>query len=332
MRIAVISDVHANSKALSAVIKDAVTKKVTRFWLLGDLIGYGIEPVETIELLTKMNSKPFEWVFGNHEAIFSRMDELPESVDLKAKLSSTWNRVSINNDGRSGELITDHFPSETRLFRMDDGFNYLLNHNLFEGNKDYLDGYASYPLPWNELVLRSRGKTVDLLVNEQIFEGTLINEKLFSLTTEAYTGNANFPLVVFHGHTHVPGFVMINEEDFESKKFFFGEELSYKRSRLTFINPGSVGQPRDGIPMASYLILNTRRKSVTMHRVDYDRMSMAHKYDSIGTIGDGTQRLTQMNAAFELKRILLNPPIVDKNIPPDWKKHLGEQKQRLKNE
>jgi diadenosine tetraphosphatase ApaH/serine/threonine PP2A family protein phosphatase len=35
------------------------------------------------------------------------------------------------------------------------------------------------------------------------------------------------------------------------------------------VNPGSVGQPRDGDPRASYLILDTRALSIEHHRVEY---------------------------------------------------------------
>jgi diadenosine tetraphosphatase ApaH/serine/threonine PP2A family protein phosphatase len=36
------------------------------------------------------------------------------------------------------------------------------------------------------------------------------------------------------------------------------------------LNPGSVGQPRDGDPRAAYLTLDTETRTVTWHRVEYD--------------------------------------------------------------
>jgi diadenosine tetraphosphatase ApaH/serine/threonine PP2A family protein phosphatase len=61
--------------------------------------------------------------------------------------------------------------------------------------------------------------------------------------------------VIVLGHTHVPFF-------------------RYLEGRLLF-NPGSVGQPRDGDPRASYALLDTERKRVQIRRVPYDVEAVA---------------------------------------------------------
>ena len=48
------------------------------------------------------------------------------------------------------------------------------------------------------------------------------------------------------------------------------------------VNPGSVGQPRDGDPRASYSILDTARGKVINHRVEYDIDKVAQKIDEVG--------------------------------------------------
>ena len=40
--------------------------------------------------------------------------------------------------------------------------------------------------------------------------------------------------------------------------------------RRAFLNPGSVGQPRDGIPTAAWLVLDTALATATWHRTAYD--------------------------------------------------------------
>ena len=45
--------------------------------------------------------------------------------------------------------------------------------------------------------------------------------------------------------------------------------------RVALINPGSVGQPRDGDPRASYLVLDPDVGSVEWHRVEYDIEAVA---------------------------------------------------------
>ena len=57
----------------------------------------------------------------------------------------------------------------------------------------------------------------------------------------------------------------------------------------TVLNPGSVGQPRDGDPRAGYAIIDLTRESVDTHRVDYDIDAVREKVSAVGlpsTIGD----------------------------------------------
>lgn len=72
MLYAVISDIHANAVALEAVIGDAVSKGVTGFICLGDVVGYGPMPDETVSLVRKTCAVTLA---GNHDdAVSGRMD------------------------------------------------------------------------------------------------------------------------------------------------------------------------------------------------------------------------------------------------------------------
>ncbi len=62
MRIAILADIHANLQALEAVIADAGS--VDEWWCLGDIVGYGADPVACIEL---MSTLPHLAVPGNHD-------------------------------------------------------------------------------------------------------------------------------------------------------------------------------------------------------------------------------------------------------------------------
>ncbi|UOY10298.1 metallophosphoesterase [Methanonatronarchaeum sp. AMET6-2] len=75
------------------------------------------------------------------------------------------------------------------------------------------------------------------------------------------------------GHTHLP---MMKE---------FKEGI--------VINPGSVGQPRDGDPQASYCIFNPQEKQCTIHRVKYDIDTVANKIKEIGLPEKHARRLYQ---------------------------------------
>lgn len=65
MRIAFFSDIHANLPALEAVIADAKARGVTHVVCLGDIVGYGPQPVETLECVRRVASAT---LMGNHDA------------------------------------------------------------------------------------------------------------------------------------------------------------------------------------------------------------------------------------------------------------------------
>jgi diadenosine tetraphosphatase ApaH/serine/threonine PP2A family protein phosphatase len=75
--------------------------------------------------------------------------------------------------------------------------------------------------------------------------------------------------VGFHGHTHVPIALRMEGDDVRAFRPKDGDELDLD-DRPTLLNPGSVGQPRDGNPKASWLVFDTDRRTCAWHRVDYD--------------------------------------------------------------
>ena len=75
-----------------------------------------------------------------------------------------------------------------------------------------------------------------------------------------------------HGHTHVPVAFMLTEGD-DGRVEVLGPDPGTAVSlegRRTFLNPGSVGQPRDGDPTSSCLVLDTERAVATWSRAAYD--------------------------------------------------------------
>lgn len=74
----------------------------------------------------------------------------------------------------------------------------------------------------------------------------------------------------FLGHSHLPLIFVEGAADFVTIEYPETDTpLSLGEHRL-LINPGSVGQPRDGNPAASYLLLDTAERTVTYKRVPYD--------------------------------------------------------------
>jgi putative phosphoesterase len=67
VKIAIVSDIHANAAALQAVIDAAEATQVEVYIVLGDLIGYYYEPARTLEILRRY---PSVAIAGNHERMF----------------------------------------------------------------------------------------------------------------------------------------------------------------------------------------------------------------------------------------------------------------------
>ncbi len=98
------------------------------------------------------------------------------------------------------------------------------------------------------------------------------------------------PPLVFFGHTHV-------RVAYTKKEVFIGSTLSnpleLEEDTLYLVNPGSVGQPRDGDPRSSFLIYDTSKAQVSFHRVSYDLERCIEKIKKAGLPAPLWQRLQQ---------------------------------------
>ncbi len=75
------------------------------------------------------------------------------------------------------------------------------------------------------------------------------------------------------GHTHIPMLVVEQPEAPQGCAISYledGARVELSRQRRLVINPGGVGQPRDGDPRAAYAVLDAEANTVTLHRVEYD--------------------------------------------------------------
>lgn len=92
----ILSDIHSNIQALRAVMRYARRRVIRRYVALGDLVGYGANPNETLDLLRQM--EPLALVRGNHDraCVAPGVDM---GFSLPARTAVTWTR---------GQLTADH--------------------------------------------------------------------------------------------------------------------------------------------------------------------------------------------------------------------------------
>ena len=104
-----------------------------------------------------------------------------------------------------------------------------------------------------------------------LVHSTMDNPENFGYVFDNLQAEANFlnqkTPVCFHGHTHCP---MIYEKSMNGVFRIDAQDFKLPIGRKYFINVGSVGQPRDGDPRATYVIYDPKERTVRFRRLEYD--------------------------------------------------------------
>lgn len=95
MRIAILSDPHANLRAWNAVLADIANAQVDRILCLGDLVGYGPSPVEVMQ---SAYQHVHAFVLGNHDAVVAGKMS-PDVFNDRARRLILWTRSRIGRRG-----------------------------------------------------------------------------------------------------------------------------------------------------------------------------------------------------------------------------------------
>ncbi|MBI2930206.1 MAG: metallophosphoesterase [Planctomycetes bacterium] len=217
MVVALISDIHSNTEALNAVLKDIEGQGIKEILCLGDLVGYGPNPAEVVD-------RALEWklvLMGNHdEAVVKEA----YGFNPVAKAAVAWTREQLRPGLFAGRAKRDRW-------------NYLCNLPLTHKEDTVLYVHGSPRDPTMEYILRS--DCVDLTGG--------IPEKIRDIFSR-------FDRVCFVGHTHDPG-VITEESRFITPKEC-DHQFRFEGKKKYVINIGSVGQPRDGDTRACYVVFD----------------------------------------------------------------------------
>jgi diadenosine tetraphosphatase ApaH/serine/threonine PP2A family protein phosphatase len=97
MKLAVISDIHANLEALEAVMRDIETQQAEKIVCLGDTIGYGADPIPCMDLVERHCDTR---LMGNHEyAVLGKLPSL--QINRTAKISLAWTQAQLQDSAFS---------------------------------------------------------------------------------------------------------------------------------------------------------------------------------------------------------------------------------------
>ena len=138
---------------------------------------------------------------------------------------------------------------------------------------------ARRAMEWTRAAISARTAAWLAALPERRVEGdaTLVHgsprEPIWEYVTSVPVARTNLGIlgtrIGLHGHTHIP--VAFVEEDGRIEVVSPGDgSVLELRGRRALVNPGSVGQPRDGDPRSSYLVVDTTADTVSWHRSAYD--------------------------------------------------------------
>lgn len=97
MRLALLSDIHANIQALEACLTHARAKQAQRFVFLGDLVGYGANPAEVVERIMQLTEEGALAIRGNHDAMAIKP---PAAIKTVGDSTAAWTHRQLSTEQR----------------------------------------------------------------------------------------------------------------------------------------------------------------------------------------------------------------------------------------
>lgn len=242
--LAIVSDIHSNFEALSTVHAHLEEQGVTEIICLGDVVGYGPNPLEclahAIEHFRVTLTGNHEWAILNEPLGFHRI----------AREAIRWHQEVLAPKWYSSKAARN-------------AWDFLHSLPLAYRRGKMLFVHASPSNPTEEYLLR-----------------TDLDEILGELGPKFERAFRKTEWLTFVGHTHYPGIVTEDAEFFVPKAI--GHEFELRPDRKYIINVGSVGQPRDGDNRACYVTLD--RGILRFHRLEYDVQATYDKVIATGAL------------------------------------------------
>jgi predicted phosphodiesterase len=232
MRLAILSDIHSNLPALEAVLADIEESDAEELWCLGDVVGYGAQPDECAALVADRCAL---CLVGNHD--LAVLDELDiSSFSPAAAAAVRWTQGVAKPE--TIEFLKGLEPAdETREVAL-----------YHASPRDPVWEYVLWPDQAAECI-GMQARRVSLIGHSHV--------ALFFVMPEEDAGSSS------------PGQAVELLDAARGAQAGAGTRLDLSEGRW-LVNPGSVGQPRDGDPRAAWLELDTDSWESTYHRVDYE--------------------------------------------------------------
>lgn len=259
--VAILADIHSNLEAFKAVLRDMgptslKLRGVNEIWCLGDIVGYGPDPNECCQMVKE---KAKYCVLGNHDAAIVGQTDLSWFNPLATQAVKINERILLE---KNKEFLRS-LPKKKKV-------------------KPPLLGSASF-LPasvrlWRTLRRRESGEILLVHGSPQnpVFEYIFTPEEA-SAAFESFSQK-----ICFVGHTHCPVIFVKGKDGVREIPTQPNKKISLNKNYRYLINPGAVGQPRDGDPRASYLLFDKKNLTLELRRIEYKIEKTQEKMERLG--------------------------------------------------
>ncbi len=227
--LGLVSDVHANLEALEAMLGDIAGRNVKDILCLGDIIGYGPNPRETLKLAMKF----FKFsLIGNHEEAIML---IAEDFNERARQAVEWTRSQLNERNLPKEERHGYWNYLDKLSKLE---------KVEKGRFLFVHGSPRVP-------------TKEYIMPRDIHDATKMRS-IFEQVNQ----------IMFCGHSHVPG-IFTEDLRYIHPSKLPDATFIYPKDQKVIINVGSVGQPRDLDHRACYITFDEEKVQFHRVKYDY---------------------------------------------------------------
>jgi diadenosine tetraphosphatase ApaH/serine/threonine PP2A family protein phosphatase len=251
--LAIISDVHGNLEALRAVLDDIDRRRVSRVLCLGDLVGFGPDPVACVDIVRERCEVV---LLGDFD---QRLFADSEGFNHAAEMANTWTRRQLDSSDPDAAGRLRWLGQRPQTHR--------------EGRYLFVHGSPRYPLD-------------DFLFPEDLYNPRKMEREFNLIDHVCFCGHTHIPGVFYDQVTDLDEKTSTLIPAVGEPAWHFAAPAGAHTFPITdhkcIINVGSVGQPRDADWRACYVLFNGDR--VMYRRVEYDVEATIRKIHAIPEI------------------------------------------------
>ena len=288
MKFAVISDIHSNLEALASVFLDLHNnnEKIDKILIPGDIVGYGANPNECCTIV--------RFLKNGKTSLKNEIQKIIQEIDINDSDKKNIIDYTLSMGKKAIVIAGNHDkavigqPSLCSLMAAsaDKAVKFTAK-ILHKENIRFLNSL------WFKKRLRKFGI--------ELVHSTPVYPRGYEYLKNAATLNYDLlhSRLTFAGHTHKPAAylytkqkrdiiasVLISADQYDNRLMMIERETMVRQEEFDvalnsgqryYVNPGSVGQPRDGTPKASYMIYDTDSQKIFLKRSEYDTEAVKKK-------------------------------------------------------